>query len=70
MSKKGGKKGKAQENDESTQKIMRCYSHKVNSLGLAQNKIFVAAVALAIENQDHVKRVLLIFIYSYTSSKK
>ena len=56
MSKKG-KKGKAQENDESTQKIMRCYNHKVNTLGIAQNKIFVNAVAMAIENQDHLKRV-------------
>lgn len=45
MSKKKGKKGKAQEQDDSTQQIMRFYSRKISSLGLAQNKIFANAVA-------------------------
>lgn len=52
MSKKKGKKGKQQEVDDSTQQIMRFYIRKINSLGIAQNKPFAAAVALAIENQE------------------
>ncbi|CAD8147575.1 unnamed protein product [Paramecium octaurelia] len=60
MSKKGKKGKKGEDNDESTTQIMRFYNRKIQSLGVAQNKIFVQAVAQAIENQEHLTTLHII----------
>ena len=60
MSKKKGKKTAAEE-DLSTIALPKKYFSKVGGLGIAPNKTFKAAIELALENQEHLRKV---FIYS------
>ena len=58
--KKKGKKTAAEE-DLSTIALPKKYFSKVGGLGIAPNKTFKAAIELALENQEHLRKV---FIYS------